>query len=127
MKSIMRHSRRGAVALAFLTGILWAGYAAGQSASLPAKPTTASWSAGDDLVVQGKLVFEETAGGVGCAYCHGLDARGNTEIGAPFIIGAPEAQVLGAFVRVDMMSFIALNQTEVAAVVTYLQYLNEQR
>lgn len=127
MRSITKYSRHAAVALALLSGNLWAGYAAGQSASLPAKPTTASWSAGDDLVVQGKRIFEETAGGVGCAYCHGMDARGNTEIGAPLILGVPEVQVLGAIVRVDMMSFIDLSTTEVEAVVTYLQYLNEQR
>jgi mono/diheme cytochrome c family protein len=75
------------------------------------------------------LVFEKTAGGVGCALCHGLDGKGEgiAGLGAPDIRGKKEAQVRGALIGgVPLMSFIKLSDEEITAVVAYLQYLNEQ-
>jgi len=75
------------------------------------------------------LVFDKTAGGVGCAYCHGLDGKGGgiSGLGAPDIRDRKEAQVRGALTGgVPLMSFIKLNDAEITAVVAYLQYLNEQ-
>ncbi|MBI4337597.1 MAG: cytochrome c [Chloroflexi bacterium] len=92
-----------------------------------AAPTTPAGSSGNDLLVQGKLIFEKTAGGVGCASCHGLDGKGSKTVGAPDNRGASEAQVRAAIDGgVAMMSFIKLSDQEITAVVAYLQYLNEQ-
>lgn len=92
--------------------------------SLAPTPTT-----GATLFGQGKLVFEKTAGGVGCAFCHGPDGKGGgiSGLGAPDIRGAKEAKVRGALIGgVPLMSFIKLSDEEITAVVAYLQYLNEQ-
>lgn len=66
---------------------------------------------------------------MGCAYCHGPEAKGNgvSGLGAPDIRGKTEAQVRAALAGgVPLMSFIKLTDEEIAAVFAYLQYLNEQ-
>ena len=86
-------------------------------------------NANDELLAQGKLVFEKTAGGVGCAYCHGLDGKGQgpSGLGAPDNRGASEGKVRAALAgAVPVMSFIKLTEDEIAAVVAYLRYLGEQ-
>ena len=40
--------------------------------------------------VSGQMLFEKAAGGVGCAMCHGLNARGGAQFNAPDIRGATE-------------------------------------
>lgn len=103
-------------------------------AVLPATPQTSTQPAGSsqsDPLALGKLVFEKTAGGVGCAYCHGLDGKGggiSTPGGeAPDIRGAKEAQLRAALAGgVPLMTFIKLSEEELEAVTAYVQYLNEQ-
>lgn len=68
----------------------------------------------------------ERAGGMGCQACHGIEAKGNTTVGAPDIRGRTEAEVRGALENVAMMSIVKLTDKEIEAVVAYLQYLNEQ-
>ena len=85
--------------------------------------------AASDLTAKGKLIFEKTAGGVGCAYCHGFDGRGQGPSGeaAPDNRGASEEKVRNALKGgVPLMSFIKLTDDEIKAVVAYLQYLNQQ-
>ena len=94
--------------------------ASAQPATQPANQSA------NDLLAQGKLIFEKTAGGVGCASCHGLQGKGNTTVGAPDNRGASEARVRQALADVEMMRFIKLTDEEITAVVAYLQYLNEQ-
>lgn len=98
-------------------------------------PTTAAPAAttpagvpDDDLLAQGKLIFEETAGGVGCAWCHGMDGKGNgpSGVGAPANRGASSSMVKEALAGVELMDFIKLNSQEVQAIAAYLQYLNTQ-
>jgi mono/diheme cytochrome c family protein len=75
------------------------------------------------------LVFEKTAGGVGCAFCHGLDGKGGgiSGLGAPDIRGKEDARVRGALIGgVPLMSFIKLNDAEITAVVAYVQWLDTQ-
>lgn len=81
-----------------------------------------------DALVLGRLVFEETAGDVGCAYCHGLDGRGQGEGGedAPNIRGASRSEVRQALKGAFDMSDIKLSSEELAAVIEYLQYLIKQ-
>lgn len=93
--------------------------------SAPAPTVSAG---GDALLAKGRLLFEKTAGGVGCAYCHGLtgDGKGTAGVGAPPNRGKTEAQVRTALTSVTMMTFIKLTDDEIEAVVAYLKYLDTQ-
>lgn len=73
----------------------------------------------------GRDIFEKTAGGVGCASCHGMNARGGVQFNAPDIRGADEARVRSALAGVTFMSRITLNDAEITAVVGHLQELNK--
>lgn len=78
----------------------------------------------DALIQQGKLIYEETAGGVGCAACHGMAATGDPDAGAPYIRGVSKAQMDSALGGgVPIMEFIELHQQERQAVQAYLAYL----
>jgi mono/diheme cytochrome c family protein len=92
-------------------------------ASAP-KPAVAA--AGSNALALGRTIFEKTAGGVGCASCHGMNARGGTESKAPDIRGADEMRVRAALAGVTVMSRITLSDAEIAAVVAHLQELNKQ-
>ena len=79
-----------------------------------------------DLIAEGKVIFEDTAGGVGCAICHGLDGKGDPGFAAPPNRGATMDQVLDALATRPQMSFIEMSDDEVKAVVAYLKYLETQ-
>jgi mono/diheme cytochrome c family protein len=83
-------------------------------------------AAGGNPLALGRTIFEKTAGGVGCAACHGTNARGGGQLGAPDIRGADEMRVRAALAGVALMSGIKLNDVEIAAVVAHLQELNKQ-
>lgn len=93
-------------------------------------PAAAAGSADSDILAQGKLIFEETAGGVGCAFCHGMEGRGDgpADVGAPANRGATKDRLKWALGggETDAMTFIKLTSTEIDAVVAYLQFLGEQ-
>lgn len=93
-----------------------------------AAPQAGASSTSSAVLAQGKKVFEESAGGVGCAYCHGRDGKGTGPAGiqAAFIQGRKEAEVRYAMANLPMMSMVKLNDQEVEAVVAYLQTLPEQ-
>ncbi|MBI3979153.1 MAG: cytochrome c [Chloroflexi bacterium] len=83
----------------------------------------------DDPLARGKLLFDKTAGGMGCAQCHGLDGKGNgpAQVNAPNIRGKNEGDLRTAISGgVPMMSFVKLNDEEITAVVAYLTWLNTQ-
>ncbi|MBI4202101.1 MAG: cytochrome c [Chloroflexi bacterium] len=91
-------------------------------------PTLPDVGSSDPLVL-GKLIFDKTAGNVGCAFCHGLDAKGNGPalVGAPYIRGKNEGDVRAAIAGgVPMMGFIKLTEEEYTAVAAYLQFLETQ-
>jgi mono/diheme cytochrome c family protein len=77
--------------------------------------------ASPEVVAQGEEIFQETAGGVGCASCHGTDARGGG--GAPNIVGRDARAIERALDRVGQMGFIELDQQEIEAVAAYLRAL----
>ena len=82
-----------------------------------------------DLLARGKSLYEETAGGLGCAYCHGLSGRGDgsADVNAANIRGLGEPQIRAALGGgVAMMGFIELSDDEITAVAVYLQYLATQ-
>ncbi len=89
----------------------------------PVSSPTAN-SDSSDLLAQGKLIYEETAGGVGCASCHGLGAKGGGA--GPDIRGTESSQIRQA-VRggVPAMSFIKLNDEEMKAVIAHIQFLSQ--
>ena len=89
----------------------------------PAAPAAAPAAANPAAL--GRDIFEKTAGGVGCASCHGMNARGGAQFNAPDIRGADEARVRSALAGVTFMSQITLNDAEITAVVGHLQELNK--
>ncbi|HEY3365563.1 MAG TPA: hypothetical protein VGK74_10960 [Symbiobacteriaceae bacterium] len=72
-----------------------------------------------------KVLFQETAGGQGCQQCHGKDAKGTVEVGAPDIRGKQEADIRKALENVEMMRIVKLSDEEITAVAAYLQVLNK--
>ena len=71
----------------------------------------------------GKLLFEETAGDVGCQSCHGHDATG-TEL-APDIRGKDEAAIMQNLRINDNMTFLALSTEDIEELAAYLAYLKD--
>ncbi len=93
----------------------------------PAPTSSAGHSSSDPLTL-GKEIFEKTAGTVGCAYCHGMDAKGGgiSGEGAPDIRGVIKTQIRGALAGgVPLMGFIKLNEEELSAVAAYVEYLSK--
>jgi len=76
----------------------------------------------DPVAAAGKVIFEETAGGVGCAACHGMDATGDF---GPDIRGQDSVAVLQALKANEDMQFIELSEVEVDQVAAYLRYLHD--
>jgi mono/diheme cytochrome c family protein len=90
-------------------------------------PTQPAGNGDEQLIALGKNVFENTAGGVGCAYCHHADATGDTDIGSPNIRGVTEAQINDALATRAQMAFITLTNEEIRAVAAYLKTLAEEQ
>ena len=99
--------------------------AALQPAAPPPTPAGAA-AAGGNRFALGREIFEKTAGGIGCAACHGMNGRGGVQFNAPDIRGADEMRVRAALAGVAFMSRIMLTDAEIAAVVAHLQELNKQ-
>lgn len=97
----------------------------GEATVSPASGGTSGRSTSDaaDPLKLGELVFMETAGGVGCAACHGTDARGDPEMAAPDIRGRTATDIYNALDTRVQMAFITLTSEEVTAVAAYLQAL----
>lgn len=119
--------------LSLLTIVLLAacgGAPAAEPTAAPAapagQPAAALEGLDDALLAQGQILFEKDAGGVGCASCHGMDARGNESIGAPDIQGRTEAQIRSALSGVDMMTVVKVKPDEIEALSAYLQHLSTQ-
>lgn len=90
-----------------------------------AVPAIAQDSAAPSLgpeAAAGKVIYEETAGGVGCAMCHGDDASGDI---APDIRGADPVLIFEQMQANQQMTFIDLSEEEVQQVSLYLRYLHE--
>ncbi len=94
----------------------------------PAPIPTAAGSTGslDEQIAAGKLLFEKTAGGVGCALCHGIDGKGDPVYASPSNRGATAEQILDAIETRPQMAFLVLSNDEVQAVAAYLKVLAEQ-
>jgi mono/diheme cytochrome c family protein len=81
----------------------------------------------DPLLADGRILFEETAGGVGCAVCHGPAGVGDPETGAPFIQGVSKAQLDAALDGgVPDMDFFDLKRPDKKALLAFLQSLKDE-
>ena len=77
-----------------------------------------------DLFELGEHIYlEDASEGVGCAYCHGKDGRGNI---GPNIRGKMPGDILFALESVDAMEFLRMNQKKIEAVSEYLKWLTTQ-
>lgn len=85
--------------------------------------TTTVGDSGDaEILAIGKEIFEVSAGGVGCASCHGFDAAGTGK--GPNIIGASKSNISGALGGgVPDMADIKLTKDQLDAVYQYLRTL----
>lgn len=91
------------------------------------RPTVPAGGGLSDKLAQGKLIFEKTAGGVGCAFCHNIDGKGNgpANVNAPNIRGKTEADIRAAVAGgVPMMAIVKLTDAEYEAVASYLDHLS---
>jgi mono/diheme cytochrome c family protein len=77
------------------------------------------------LAAKGKVIFDETAGDVGCAACHGEDARGDGA--APDIRKAGEAQIRDGLEHTGDMRGFGLTPVDIRAVAAYLTYLRKKQ
>jgi mono/diheme cytochrome c family protein len=82
--------------------------------------TTGGQASADPVLAGGQEIYQKTAGGVGCQLCHGADAKG---LIGPSIVGKTADDIRTQFETNDQMKFIVLNNQEIEAVATYLQYL----
>lgn len=91
---------------------------------------TASSEASEDveLLALGSTLFVVSAGGTGCAVCHGYDAKGGRttgQAGAPDIRGVGKGGIRGALAGgVPDMAHIDLTEHELTAVAAYISYLS---
>ena len=110
----------------------------------PVEPTEVPVGSGDlefedptgqfdqELLAIGKEVFDVTAGGLGCAFCHGLDGKGNgpAGIGAPANRGMDKSKFDAAISDGESgaMEFLdgQLTSSEEKAVIEYLGWLGTQ-
>jgi mono/diheme cytochrome c family protein len=76
-----------------------------------------------EVLAQGKEIFDVTAGGRGCADCHGLDAAGTSD--GPNIIGSSKSAINGALSGgVPDMENFGLTFDQIEAVYQYLRSLS---
>jgi mono/diheme cytochrome c family protein len=92
----------------------------------PTSPLSGAERRGQTPAANGKVIFEKTAGGVGCAACHGLDGRGKRDLASPNIRGKAVSDILRALETRAQMRFINLSDDELEAVAAYLKALNGQ-
>lgn len=85
-----------------------------------------------ELLAIGKEIFDVSAGGLGCAFCHGLDGKGDgpAGIGAPANRGLDRAKFESALTDGESgaMEFLQgqLSKNETNAVLEYIAWLGTQ-
>jgi uncharacterized membrane protein len=102
----------------------------GGTTTVPGGVTTTSPDAGatttmpgsdDPLLALGKEVFDVTAGGLGCAFCHGSDGLGTAY--GPRIAGRSKEDISNALRWADGMTDIRLTPDELEGVARYVRTL----
>jgi mono/diheme cytochrome c family protein len=93
------------------------------STSAVAPSVISSPLAAGDLLTRGEDLYQRTAGGMGCAACHGTDAYGNI---GPNIRSSSAQEIQDALQNVAAMKFLKLNDDDVNAIAAYLTKLGSQ-
>lgn len=88
--------------------------------SLSSERTGESTMSQDNIIARGEEIFQKTAGGTGCAVCHGKDGSG---VVGPDIRSRSTDDIRDALTSVPDMSHISLKNEDVEAVAAYLKYL----
>jgi len=83
--------------------------------------TSTTLSAEDAMLAVGRQIFEVTAGGVGCAFCHGLDGAGG--LYGPNIRRASRQDIANALRWAGDMAEIRLSEEDIDAVALYVSRL----
>jgi mono/diheme cytochrome c family protein len=96
-------------------GFVLAGFVAASVPAFAQDPAT------DPVLAAGKKIFEETAGDVGCAACHGMMGKGDS---GPDIRGQTAENIKIQIEVNEDMGFIELTDEELDQVVAYLKYLD---
>lgn len=87
----------------------------------PATTTTAPDGVSAEVLALGKEIWDVTAGGEGCAACHGFDGLGGD---APGVVGASKSAISGAIRGgTPDMEHIVLTRDELTAVYEYMRTL----
>jgi mono/diheme cytochrome c family protein len=89
--------------------------------ALSAAPAIAQEAPLDADIAAGKLIFEETAGGVGCASCHGIDGYSG-DVGID-LRGKSAGIIINKLRVVSEMREIELTRSEIDQVAAYLRHL----
>ncbi|MGI9647070.1 MAG: c-type cytochrome [Acidimicrobiia bacterium] len=85
--------------------------------------TTTAGPSDSELIAAGKVLYDETASGIGCAYCHGLDGAGILEQASPDIRGQGTDDILLALSDRAEMTSLVLSYEEVEAIAAYIATL----
>ncbi len=77
-----------------------------------------------EKVAKGRIVFEKTAGDVGCAVCHGNFGMGDLAT-APNVRGVDEVRIRGALEGAEEMEFLinVLTADDIENIAQFLQFL----
>jgi mono/diheme cytochrome c family protein len=90
----------------------------GSDTAAPTTTTAPTDTVSDEVLALGKLVWDVTAGGEGCAECHGFDGLGGV---APNVLGASKSGITGAIRGgTPDMEHIVLTREELDAVYEYM-------
>ncbi|MBI3977778.1 MAG: cytochrome c [Chloroflexi bacterium] len=117
------HMRILVVLLAAGTACQATSAAAPLATSAATRPAASPTASQEELVARGEVIFQKTAGGIGCQYCHGTDGKG--KIG-PSIRGKQAGDIRLVLQSVEAMSIVKLEEDEITAVAAYLQVLKTQ-
>lgn len=121
LSEILRSTRTYLITAIGVVGLAVIVYLMVFQPALGQEPAATGPPADPAVLELGRQVFEVTAGGVGCAECHGMDAKGTAE--APAIAGVSRARIQGGLDLVLAMRDIDLSPDEFEAVYQYLQTL----
>lgn len=78
----------------------------------------------EELLAEGRDLFESSAGGVGCASCHAAFGLGDLGVG-PFIRGINAEAIRSALEMVEDMDFFDLTEEEIIAIAEYTRWLGQ--
>jgi len=100
--------------------------AAPAETTAPPEETTSA-PGDDDQFARGEDLFQTSAGGVGCASCHGKEARGDVGVG-PNIQGKQVSDIKLQLDENELMEYMksVLTAEDIEAVVVYLKYLEDE-